>query len=146
MRPASARDPAPARPRLFVCLTPPRPARTGPALRAAFFVDPETDSPEPRSARTSTRKLSRQLWPNTKSGRWRCLCLPNAGPWSCRPPWMPTPLQVGIQHHDGSSWLNAAVTTWAQAVLPLQPQAAGTTGKKLSKLKNQLLFLNLQET
>ncbi|XP_065390750.1 uncharacterized protein isoform X4 [Macaca fascicularis] len=95
---------------------------------------------------TSTRKLSRQLWPNTKSGRWRCLCLPNAGPWSCRPPWMPTPLQVGIQHHDGSSWLNAAVTTWAQAVLPLQPQAAGTTGKKLSKLKNQLLFLNLQET
>ncbi|XP_077851416.1 uncharacterized protein LOC144339564 [Macaca mulatta] len=51
MRPASARDPAPARPRLFVCLTPPRPARTGPALRAAFFVDPETDSPEPRSAR-----------------------------------------------------------------------------------------------
>ncbi|XP_073862091.1 uncharacterized protein isoform X19 [Macaca fascicularis] len=43
--------------------------------------------------KTSTRKLSRQLWPNTKSGRWRCLCLPNAGPWSCRPPWMPTPLQ-----------------------------------------------------
>ncbi|XP_077822863.1 uncharacterized protein LOC144334890 [Macaca mulatta] len=56
MRPASARDPAPARPRLFVCLTPPRPARTGPALRAAFFVDPETDSPEPRSARILCQK------------------------------------------------------------------------------------------
>ncbi|XP_065390751.1 uncharacterized protein isoform X5 [Macaca fascicularis] len=58
MRPASARDPAPARPRLFVCLTPPRPARTGPALRAAFFVDPETDSPEPRSARGYRTLLS----------------------------------------------------------------------------------------
>ncbi|XP_077845855.1 uncharacterized protein LOC114671290 [Macaca mulatta] len=64
MRPASARDPAPARPRLFVCLTPPRPARTGPALRAAFFVDPETDSPEPRSAgRHAQRLAARQMWP-----------------------------------------------------------------------------------
>ncbi|XP_070945750.1 uncharacterized protein [Macaca nemestrina] len=44
--------------------------------------------------KTSTRKLSRRLWPDTKSGRWQCLCLPNAGPWSCRPPWTPTPLQV----------------------------------------------------
>ncbi|XP_073881194.1 uncharacterized protein isoform X10 [Macaca fascicularis] len=114
MRPASARDPAPARPRLFVCLTPPRPARTGPALRAAFFVDPETDSPEPRSARTSTRKLSRQLWPNTKSGRWRCLCLPNAGPWSCRPPWMPTPLQAKetLNPLRVSTWLLPSTSPW----------------------------------
>ncbi|EAW86537.1 DIP2 disco-interacting protein 2 homolog C (Drosophila), isoform CRA_c [Homo sapiens] len=45
---------------------------------------------------TSTRKLSRRLWPNTKSGRWQCLCLPNAGPWSCRPRWTPTPLQIPL--------------------------------------------------
>ncbi|XP_077815088.1 uncharacterized protein LOC114675912 isoform X2 [Macaca mulatta] len=37
-----------------------------------------------------------QAAPDTKSRRWRCLCLPNAGPWSCRPPWTPTPLQVKI--------------------------------------------------
>lgn len=42
----------------------------------------------------SIRKLFRLLLPNTKRGRWQCLCLPNAGPWLCRPPWMPTHLQV----------------------------------------------------
>lgn len=44
--------------------------------------------------RMSIQKLFRQRLLNTKKGRWQCLCLPNAGPWLCRPRWMPTHLQI----------------------------------------------------
>lgn len=47
-------------------------------------------------AQMSIQKLFRQLWPNTKKGRWQCLCLRNAGPWSCRPRWMRTHLQIPL--------------------------------------------------
>ena len=46
-----------------------------------------------------TQKLFRPRSLNTKKGRWQCLCLPNAGPWLCRPRWMPTHPQVSSRPH-----------------------------------------------
>ncbi|XP_065390755.1 uncharacterized protein isoform X9 [Macaca fascicularis] len=138
MRPASARDPAPARPRLFVCLTPPRPARTGPALRAAFFVDPETDSPEPRSARGYRTLLS------IDGGEW--VPLPHSVILNIDRDVHTEAVQAALAKHK--EWKMAVPMPSKRRSLVVQTSMDAYTppGKKLSKLKNQLLFLNLQET